>query len=59
MVTALVFGASLTGLATHPVRYGWNWTLLMDSEGGFGNWRPATMARLIDHQPGPGNSRAG
>jgi len=52
VVTALVFGASLTGLAAHPVRYGWNWTLLMDSEGGFGYWQPASMARLIDHQPG-------
>jgi hypothetical protein len=52
VVMALVFGASLTGLAAHPVRYGWNWTLLMDSEGGFGNWQPATMAGLIDHQPG-------
>jgi hypothetical protein len=24
-----VFGASLNGLVTHPVRYGWNWTLLI------------------------------
>lgn len=52
VVVALVFGASLTGLATHPARYGWNWTLLMDSDGGYGSWHPAQMARLIDHQPG-------
>jgi len=34
---AVVFGASLTGLLTNPARYGWNWTLLMDTEGGYGS----------------------
>jgi hypothetical protein len=29
--SATVFGASLNGLMTHPARYGWNWTLLMDA----------------------------
>ena len=37
---AVVFGASLTGLVTHPARYGWNWTLLMDSQGGYEQLAP-------------------
>jgi hypothetical protein len=52
LVAALVFGASLTGLVTHPSRYGWNWTLLIQAEGGWGNWPPATMDKLVSHQPG-------
>ena len=35
LVAALVFGASLTGLVTHPPRYGWNWTLLIEAQGGW------------------------
>ena len=42
---AVVFGASLTGLLDHPARYGWNWTLLMDTRGGYGSW-----AALADGQ---------
>jgi FtsX-like permease family len=38
LVAALVFGASLTGLTTHPARYGWNWTVLVQSAGGWGSW---------------------
>ena len=49
---AVVFGASLTGLAANPARYGWNWTLLMDSQGGYGSWPPAQMDRLVNGQPG-------
>jgi hypothetical protein len=52
LVAALVFGASLTGLVTHPSRYGWNWTLLIQAEGGWGNWPPATIDKLVSHQPG-------
>ncbi len=52
LVAALVFGASLTGLVTHPARYGWNWTLLIQAEGGWGNWAPATIDKLVSHQPG-------
>lgn len=52
VVAAVVFGASLTGVVTHPRRYGWNWTVLMDAEGGYGNWRPGAMARLVAGQPG-------
>jgi hypothetical protein len=49
---AVVFGASLTGLVNHPARYGWNWTLLMDTQGGYGTWPPAQMNRLVSGQPG-------
>jgi hypothetical protein len=51
-VTAVtVFGTSLTGLITHPVRYGWNWDILIQAEGGYGNWPPATMNRLVGGPP--------
>jgi putative ABC transport system permease protein len=51
-VTAVaVFGASLTGLITHPERYGWNWNVLIQAEGGYGNWSETTMNRLVDGQP--------
>jgi hypothetical protein len=49
---AVVFGASLTGLVSHPARYGWNWTLLMDSQGGYESWPPAQMEKLVSGQPG-------
>jgi hypothetical protein len=55
---AVVFGASLTGLLTNPARYGWNWTLLMDTRGrvrqlatradGQARQRPAGGHRLVD-----------
>jgi FtsX-like permease family len=47
-----VFGASLNGLVTHPVRYGWSWTLLMDTDGGYGSWPAAQMEKLVSGQPG-------
>ena len=52
VVMAAVFGASLNGLVTHPARYGWNWTLLMDTSGGYGSWPPAQMGKLVNGQPG-------
>jgi len=52
VVMAAVFGASLNGLVTHPARYGWNWTLLMDTEGGYGSWSPSQMDKLVNGQPG-------
>ena len=48
----VVFGASLAGLVANPARYGWNWTLLMDTQGGYGSWPPAQMDRLVSGQPG-------
>jgi hypothetical protein len=52
VVLAAVFGASLNGLVSHPARYGWNWTLLMDTDGGYGSWPPAQMEKLVGGQPG-------
>jgi hypothetical protein len=52
VVTAVVFGASLNGLVTHPARYGWNWTLLMDTQGGYGSWPVSQMDKLVSGQPG-------
>ncbi len=60
LVAALVFGASLTGLTTHPERYGWNWTLLVESSGGWGSWPTGQgdpldsgdSGHLIADQPG-------
>jgi FtsX-like permease family len=49
---AVVFGASLTGLVANPARYGWNWTLLMDTQGGYGNWPVSQMDKLVSGQPG-------
>ncbi len=57
LIAALVFGASLNGLTTHPERYGWNWTLLVQSSGGWGSWPtghldPLDSGHLIAGQPG-------
>ena len=51
VIAAAVFGASLTGLITHPVRYGWNWQILIQAEGGYGNFSPGVMNRLVGRQP--------
>jgi len=55
LVAALVFGASLTGLTTHPARYGWNWTVLVQSEGGWGSWpygQGDPLLKSLRNQPG-------
>jgi hypothetical protein len=52
VVMAVVFGASLNGLVTHPARYGWNWTLLMDTQGGYGTWPVSQMDKIVGGQPG-------
>jgi ABC-type lipoprotein release transport system permease subunit len=51
VTVAVVFGASLNGLITHPAQYGWNWGVLIQAEGGYGNWTPGALAKLIDGQP--------
>ncbi len=51
VVTAVVFGASLNGLVTHPVRYGWNWDVLIQSQGGYGNFQGLSLNKVMD-QPG-------
>lgn len=40
VVAAAVFAASLNGLVTHPDRYGWNWQVLVQNEGGYGSFLP-------------------
>jgi ABC-type lipoprotein release transport system permease subunit len=52
VVTAAVFGASLDGLVAHPVRYGWNWDVMIQSQGGYGTWPGPTMDKLMAAQPG-------
>ncbi len=52
LAVSLVFSASLSGLASHPVRYGWNWTTLVQSQGGWATWPPDAMAQAMAHQPG-------
>ncbi|MGP8062368.1 MAG: FtsX-like permease family protein [Acidimicrobiales bacterium] len=63
VVTAAVFGASLDGLVTHPDRYGWNWDVLIQNQGGYGNFlnsaNPASfqggdggLDRLVDARHG-------
>ena len=51
VVSAVVFGASLTGLISHPVRYGWNWNVIIQAEGGYGSFSPAIVSRLMHGQP--------
>jgi hypothetical protein len=50
VVSAVVFGASLTGLISHPVRYGWNWDVIIQAEGGYGSFNPAIVNRVIRGQ---------
>jgi ABC-type lipoprotein release transport system permease subunit len=52
LVAALVFGASLTGLITHPAEYGWNWDLVIQSQGGWGSWPPGALDKPLAAQPG-------
>ena len=51
VVSAVVFGASLAGLTSHPVRYGWNWNVVIQAEGGYGSLNPAIVDRVMRHQP--------
>jgi MacB-like periplasmic core domain len=52
LVAALVFGASLTGLVSHPAEYGWNWNLVIQSQGGWGSWPPGALDKTFAGQPG-------
>jgi hypothetical protein len=52
LVAALVFGASLSGLTTHPARYGYTWNLLVESSGGWGSWPTGHLDPLNDIEPG-------
>ncbi len=52
LVAALVFGSSLTGLVSHPAEYGWNWDLLIQSQGGWGSWPPGALDKPLAGQSG-------
>ncbi len=52
VVTAAVFGASLDGLVSHPERYGWNWNVLIQNQGGYGTF--LTSARPASFHGGDG-----
>jgi ABC-type lipoprotein release transport system permease subunit len=52
LAVSLVFSSSLSGLVTHPARYGWNWTTLVQSQGGWGSWPPDAMTSVMARQPG-------
>jgi hypothetical protein len=45
VVAAVVFGASLNGLVSHPDRYGWNWGVLLQDQGGYGSFLSPTVTR--------------
>ena len=51
VVTAVVFNASLAGLAAHPARYGWNWDLVIQTQGGYGSFNPGAMNKLLAEEP--------
>ena len=52
LVMSLVFSASLTGLTSHPSDYGWNWSTLLQAQGGWGAWEPDAITAAIANQPG-------
>jgi predicted lysophospholipase L1 biosynthesis ABC-type transport system permease subunit len=51
VVSAIVFGTSLSGLISHPARYGWNWDVIIQAEGGYGSFNPAIVNRVMHGQP--------
>jgi hypothetical protein len=51
VVCAVVFGTSLDGLVSHPVRYGRTWDVLMQAEGGYGGFAPGSIGGLLRGQP--------
>ena len=53
VVTAAVFGASLEGLVSHPERYGWNWDVLIQNQGGYGTF--LTSANAASFHGGDGS----
>jgi predicted lysophospholipase L1 biosynthesis ABC-type transport system permease subunit len=48
---AVVFGTSLGGLISHPARYGWEWDVLIQAEGGYGSFAPGAISALLGNQP--------
>ncbi len=55
VVSAVVFNASLAGLASHPARYGWNWDTVIQAEAGYGSFEPGVMGKLLGGQQAVGS----
>ena len=51
VVAAVTFDASLTGLASHPARYGWNSDVVIQAEGGYAPFSQRQLSHLINGQP--------
>jgi FtsX-like permease family len=51
VVAAVVFNASLGGLASHPARYGWNWDLVIQAEASYNSFIPGKMEKLLKNEP--------
>jgi hypothetical protein len=51
VVVSVVFSTSLAGLVSHPVRYGWNWDVLIQAQGGYASFSPGVLSRLVQGQP--------
>jgi hypothetical protein len=51
VVVSVVFSSSLAGLVSHPVRYGWNWDVLIQAQGGYASFTPGVLSRLVQGQP--------
>jgi hypothetical protein len=52
VVATVIFGASLSTLASHPALYGWNWNdEILGSYGGLGDIAQPQTGRLLDHDP--------
>jgi hypothetical protein len=54
VVAAVTFDASLSGLASHPARYGWNSDVVIQAQGGYAPFSPAKLRALISGQPAVG-----
>jgi predicted lysophospholipase L1 biosynthesis ABC-type transport system permease subunit len=50
MAAAIVFSASLSSLGSHPARYGWNWDVLIQAQGGYSAFTPGALASLVGDQ---------
>ncbi|MCU1457922.1 MAG: hypothetical protein JWL73_2014 [Actinomycetia bacterium] len=48
---AVVFGTNLNALVRDPTRYGWSWNAAVITNAGYGDTRPAKVAKSLDHNP--------
>ena len=51
VIAAVTFDASLTGLASHPARYGWNSDVVIQAVGGYAPFSQRQLSHLINGQP--------